>query len=573
MGLLNKNKQKKPLRSTGRGSGSFGTLRAAQVAKQAPCIGNCPSGNDIRGWLTVIAQRDKTGTSLPDACDQAWKIEMETNPFPAIMGRICPHPCETHCNRSEKGGAVAINSVERTLGDWGLERGLAAPTLDLGGPFDERVAVIGSGPAGLSCAYQLARRGYQVTVFETLPKPGGMLRYGIPDYRLPRTVIDAEIQRLIDLGVELKCGVTVGESITFETLRTDYTAVFVAIGAHVGKQLGIPGEDGPGVMTGTEFLRRVNSDDAPHIGEQVVVIGGGDTAIDAARVSLRLGTDSAGVAQRLGSKVTILYRRTRDEMPAIDREVAEALEEHIDIVYLAAPAKVLRDASGKVIGILAQRMQMGEPDESGRRRPLPIEGDVFELRADTLITAVSQAPDTDALGAFEKSGRIAGDEWGCTHLDGVWTGGDNANLGIATTAIGQGRKAALSIHASLRGDQPRADHRGPVLSPDRLKLDYYQRTTPATRAVDAPEVRLSNPHVELDHGITQDQFLTEVASCFSCGSCFGCERCWMYCTPGCFKRLSSADVRPGSYYTLDTNLCNGCNKCVEECPCGFLDMI
>ncbi|MHC5035221.1 MAG: FAD-dependent oxidoreductase, partial [Planctomycetota bacterium] len=298
MGLLKKKKKKKTTVarfSGGGGSGSeISSQRPQAVDKLPPCVGECPSGNDVRGWLTVIAQREKRGLSLEEACDQAWMIEVETNPFPGVMGRVCPHPCQTACNRTHKDEAVAINSVERFIGDWGMERGLKLPEADAGGPFDEKIAVIGAGPSGLSCAYQLARRGYKVTVFDAFDKPGGMLRFGIPPYRLPREVLDGEIQRILDMGVELKTGTSVGANgVTLADLRKQYDAVFVGIGAHKGKTMGIPGEDGPGVYTGTDFLNRANSGRDVEIGKKVVVIGGGDTAIDAARVSLRLGPDAA----------------------------------------------------------------------------------------------------------------------------------------------------------------------------------------------------------------------------------------------------------------------------------------
>ncbi len=576
MGLLKKKKTKKPFKTTGRGAASTKTSarRPEQVDKLPPCLGTCPSGNDIRGWLTVIAQREKLGLSWEEALDRAFMIEMETNPFPSIMGRVCPHPCETGCNRGVKeDGPVAINSVERAFGDWALERKLQAPKLDVGGPFSEKVAVIGAGPAGLSCAYQLARRGYPVTVYEGLPEPGGMLRYGIPDYRLPRDVIAAEVQRIADLGVDIQCSKTVGKDVSMEEMRKEYAAIFIGIGAHKGRNLGCDGEEGSGVYTGTEFLRQVAMGQAPPIGGRVVVIGGGDTAIDAARVSLRLGLDSAGIAKRAGSKVTILYRRTREEMPAIDLEIDEALAEEIDIVYLAAPDEILRDAEGDVVGMRVQRMELGEPDSSGRRRPVPIEGATYELEVETVITAVSQSPDTDSLGLFTEEGWVDGDEWGCTKLDGLWTGGDNVNLGLATGAIGQGRKAAEHIHATLRGEElPYADRRPPI-GTDRLKLDFYEAIPRAQRTVLEPAERLAHPEREIDTGINLEDVEREVTRCFSCGSCFGCERCWMYCTPACFKKLPEDKLEPGIYYSVDLGSCDGCDKCRDECPCGFLDMV
>lgn len=561
MGLLKKPAKKKPLRSHGGGAG-VSSERPQQALKNPPCTKTCPSNNDIRGWLTVIAQREKTGMSLEEACDKAWAIEMETNPFPSIMGRVCPHPCEGQCNRKEKDVAVGINSVERFIGDWGIQRKLKPPKLEAGGPFNEKIAVVGAGPAGLSCAYQLARRGYKVTVFEHFDKPGGMLRYGIPEYRLPRDIIDTEVARIAETGVEIKYNKTVGKDITIEQLKKDYDAVFVGIGAHQGKSARAKNEEGPGVYTGTDFLRLVNMGTPPEIGKKVVVIGGGDTAIDAARVSLRARKDA---------EVTILYRRTRTEMPAIDREVEEALEENIKIEFLAAPAEVLRDGSGNVTGLKIQRMELGEPDSSGRRRPVPIEGKIDEIQIDTMIAAVSQQPDAKQLGAFTDVGWVNGDAWGKTEMDKVWTGGDNTNLGLATEAIGQGSKAALAMHAALRGEEPKEFFQGADIGPDRIKFEHYDTSQPATREVMSAAQRLANAVEEIDKGISQDQALEEVNRCLSCGMCFGCEKCWMYCTPSCFKKIQ--DPTPGVYYKVDLGTCDGCKKCAEECPCGFLDMV
>jgi NADPH-dependent glutamate synthase beta subunit-like oxidoreductase/Pyruvate/2-oxoacid:ferredoxin oxidoreductase delta subunit len=512
------------------------------------------------------------GISLEEACDRAWKIEVETNPFPSVMGRVCPHPCELHCNRKDKDGAVAINSVERFIGDWGIRRGLKLPLLDAGGPFTEKIAIIGSGPSGFSCAYQLARRGYRVTVFESFDKPGGMLRYGIPQYRLPREVIDAEIQKILDLGVELRCDTTVGKDISLEDLRKEYRAVFVGIGAHHGRTMGIPGENGSGIYTGTDFLNRANSGKAVEVGAKVVVVGGGDTAIDAARVSLRLSSDAASVSRRMGAAVTILYRRTRTEMPAIEREIEEALEEGIKIQYLAAPARIIRDASGRMERLAVQRMELGEPDGSGRRRPLPIEGAVDEIEADTVVMAVSQEPDWSYLGGLKSDGSwLKVDDWGRTGIERVWSGGDTLALGLATISIGQGRRAAECIHAALRGTEPKEAPARPTIGSDRIKLAWYKDKARAERRIASPEERLARPLDEIDHGVTAEQALEETTRCFSCGLCFGCENCWMFCQNSCIKKV--AELKPGHYYDINLALCDGCKKCSEECPCGFLDLV
>ncbi len=576
MGLLKKKDKKKSgkfesrLAGGGGGSGQISELRPRYVESFPPCTGNCPSGNDIRGWLSVIQLREKLGLSLDEACEQAFYIEMETNPFPSVMGRVCPHPCETACNRGKKEGAVGINSVERFIGDYALDHGLKARMIEGEEPKKEKIAVVGAGPSGLSCAYQLARYGYEVTVFEGLPKPGGMIRYGIPVYRMPREILDAEIQRIADLGVEIKCGCKIGKDVTWDEIRSGYDAIYVAIGAHQGKKMGIPGEEGPGVWTGTEFLNHANSGKKVDIGSNVVVIGGGDTAIDAARVSKRLISDSAAMASKLGAQVTILYRRTREEMPAIDREIDEAIEEDINIEYLAAPIELLRDDDGHLRAMIVQRMELGEPDDSGRRRPVPIEGDTYELPIETMITAVSQKPDLGAMHSEELGdGWLNGDEWGFTGIDGVYTGGDNINLGIATTSIGQARMAAEAIHARIQGNEPTKVDHGEMIRSDKLKLDWYEPIERTRRRVKSPEDRLAKPFDEVDLGLTHDDALIEAGRCFSCGKCFGCENCWMYCQANVFAKAEPPVY--GHFFEIKKiGQCDGCKKCWEECPCGFI---
>ncbi|MBM3334802.1 FAD-dependent oxidoreductase, partial [Candidatus Sumerlaeota bacterium] len=328
MGFLKETKklQKKPVTLVGSGNRATSNERPRWVPRTPPCIKGCPSNNNIRGMIVALGQREKFGRTLEQAWQEAWRLWTETNPLPAVCGRVCPHPCQTDCNRSQLEGPVNINAVERYLGDKALAEGWPLTRLTEEKRL-ENIAIIGAGPAGLSCAYQLARRGYPVTIFEAFSKPGGMLRYGIPAYRLPREILDREVQRILDLAVELRLNCAVGKDVPFDDIRKQYKAVFVGIGAHRGKLLGVAGEDAPNVISGQEFLNRVNSGAPPNVGDKVLVVGGGDTAIDAARVCKRLGA----------KEVTIVYRRTIEEMPAIDEEIEEAKKEGTQLEFLAAP--------------------------------------------------------------------------------------------------------------------------------------------------------------------------------------------------------------------------------------------
>ncbi len=540
------------------------TFRPQQVEKTAPCQTGCPNCGDIRGWIGTIAQREKIGLSREEAYTHAWRMIADVNPFPSVLGRVCPHPCEEHCNRSELDEPLAINAMERFLGDWAIHSNLPLTRLD-DGPWAEWVGVVGAGPSGLSFAYQMARRGYRVTVYEGKAQAGGMLRYGIPDYRLPPSVLDAEIGRILDLGVELMLDTVVGRDVTFEELRARHATVYLGIGAQMGHGLGVPGEEGPSVWTGTDYLARVNCGEQIDLGSRVVVVGGGNTAVDAART-----------ARRTGAAVTILYRRSRNEMPAIAEEVDDALEEGIELVLLAAPVRVERLPNSRLAELVACRMRLGEPDDSGRRRPIPIPESEYSIPIDAMIAAVSQAPILDGFEALDLHGNWLLTDGDGSVGDGVLAGGDALGLGIAGNAIVQGRRAAEELHARLRGLSPsevKADRRvdgRPHIGPDRLMLDYK----PETPAVHSPKLaghdRVALGGVEVAGTITEDEFLAEASRCFSCGSCFGCEQCSMFCTVSCFTKLE--EVQPGMYFTLALDQCEECGKCVEVCPCGFLEV-
>ncbi|MDJ0763334.1 MAG: NAD(P)-binding protein [Myxococcota bacterium] len=563
MGLLKKDKKKKPVRMAGHGATSTktSTARPQQILKTAPCTATCPSGNKIRMWLQAIAQREKLGMSEEEAFTKAWNIIVDTNPFPSMMGRICPHPCEDKCNRVVKEGGVAINVCERFIGDFGLEKKLPLLKLEEDAK-SESVAVVGAGPAGLSFAYQMARRGYPVTVYEKTDKVGGMVFWGIPFYRQPEDVLTAEVQRIVDMGVTLKLGTEVGKDVSIDALKSEHKIIFVGIGAHKGRLMRVPGEEGPGVFTGVDYLHRVNNGEKVDVGKKVAVIGGGDTAIDAARA-----------ARRVGAEVTVLYRRTRTEMPAIDSEIEDAIKENVKVELLVAPVEVKRDGD-TVTAITVQKMELGEPDSSGRRRPVPIEGSEYDVPVDCVIAAISQEPDATGLEALYDGPWVTAEDNGKV-ADGLFAGGDVVNLGLATIAIGQGRAAAEAAHAQLRGLDAAAGLPAPPIPKERIKAeleDVYPSSPAATAAHRPLEEWLTKPDDEIVLGIDKEQFLAEVGRCFSCGQCFGCERCWMYCTPGCFKKVEPIALGE-PYYSMKLETCDGCNKCQDECPCGYMDMV
>jgi NADPH-dependent glutamate synthase beta subunit-like oxidoreductase len=534
------------------------TLRPYANPRWAPCMDACPAGNDCRAIVTIVAQAEKLGEDQEKAFEEAFYALAETNPLPAVMGRVCPHPCEASCNRAQKDGAVGINKTERFLGDWALERGLPLKRTEEA-PRGKKVAVVGSGPAGLSCAYQLARLGYAVTVFEAFSRLGGMLTWGIPPYRLPRTVLDAEITRIAKLGVEFKTGVKIGTDISLDTLKTDFDAIYVAIGAHKGYKLGVEGEDAPNVMTGAEFLKRIYAGEKIDVGNDVVVIGGGNTAIDA-----------ASVCRRLGANTTILYRRTEAEMPAIAHEIQMAKEDGISIELLAAPVGV-KVENGRAVSMTCIRMELGEPDASGRRSPVPIAGSEYERPASFIIPSIAQEPD---FAGFEglREGRdwIKVDQKWLTKLDGVWAGGDAAAVrptGLATIAIGHGRLAANAIDAALSGREWKAPPAPKVVASTEMKIAFYGEAEPLTAPVLPVEERIHSMEAEVAGGFSVETVIAESRRCMSCGKCFQCETCYLYCQDQAVQKGA-----PGEPYTYIFDKCQGCKKCAEECPCAFLEM-
>ena len=384
-----------------------------------------------------------------------------------------------------------------------------------------------------------------------------MLRYGIPDYRLPPEVLDKEIGRIEDFGVEIKCSHIIGKDTPYEELQKNYDAIFVGIGAHKGKLLGIPNEDASNVFTGTEFLNKVNSGEKIGVGDKVLVIGGGDTAIDAARIS-----------RRLGAEVTVVYRRTRNEMPAIEEEIVGAEEEGVKLEFLAAPIEFEKDGD-LITKMKCQKMELGEPDDSGRRRPVPIPDEYFFIDTTTVIAAISQEPDFTGLeNLHEGKDWIKTDENGLTQEPNIYAGGDNIELGLATIAIFQGRKAAETIHNRFRNIEPEPVKDKPIITHDKMVLSYYESKAQNKAFEVPPEDRLKELGMEISSTLTEEEVINEAMRCMSCASCFDCGTCWSYCQ-------DQAIVKPVTKYgeyKFKMDFCNGCKKCAENCPCGYIEM-
>jgi len=541
------------------GEGSH--LRPAYIEKLPPCRNACPAGNDIRGFLTTIAQTEMFKREYDESYGLAWRKLTETNPIPSVIGRVCPHFCETDCNRNAKDEAVSINQVERFLGDYALSHNLKHEKLS-DETRSDKIAIVGSGPAGLSCAFQMARRGYPVTIFEAFEKSGGMLRYGIPSYRLPEAILDAEVAAIADLGIEIKYNTRVGVDVSMDDLKKEYAAIYLGIGAHEGWALGIPGEDGEGVMSAVEFLYKVNSGEAVDVsGKKVLIIGGGNSAIDATRVSWRMGAEPQ-----------IVYRRTREEMPAEDEEIDDTLAEGINIEYLTAPVEVVRDG-GKVTGLRCIRMELGEPDESGRRRPEPVAGSEFVIACDMVLPAIGQGAQFEGLDAFkDEKGWITVDEaTGATSEDGVYAGGDVTNrLGTVTEALGLGRKAANAMDYYIRGEEIPKAYPPKIIKSDNMALNYYAEAPRDEKEHIAVEDRKGNFN-EVVSTWSNEKAIEESLRCMSCGMCFDCGNCYSFCSYNAVKKLPERDEN-GNPYSFKLEVCVGCAKCAEECPCGYIDM-
>ena len=560
--IVKKKKRKLGSRGGGAASRDQSSRRPSYIPKIAPCGGNCPAGNHVRTIMRIINDYDFKGRSEDETWRECFEEFAKTSPLLSTCGRVCPAVCEQNCNRKDVDDKpVHIRCIERYIGDLAIEKGWTYQPEGVE-KRSEKVAVVGAGPAGISCAYQLALRGYGVTMYESLPKAGGMLRYGIPDYRLPQDVLDAEIQRVLDLGVELKTDCAVGKDVPYDEIKSGHSAVFIGLGAHKGYTLGVAGEDASNVMSGVEFLNIINGGGQVEIGSKVIVIGGGDTAIDAARIALRLGAEA-----------NIVYRRTRTEMPAIEPEIDEAIEEGVQIDYLAAPVEILKGDDGIATGMRCIRMELGEPDASGRRRPVPIEGSEFEIDATFIIPAISQEPDFAPLEHLREGRdwvKIDGEGKLSTGDEPVYAGGDVTNLALVTTAIGQGRAAAEAIDRLLAGGEKPAPKNMPKVTASQLFKDHWLELKQETVSEEhiAVEEALADLSRETTRTFTTEEAKAEAGRCMSCGLCFDCENCFKFCQ-------DSAVIRPmekGGEYKFKLEACIGCDKCAEVCPCGYIDL-
>jgi 2-oxoacid:acceptor oxidoreductase delta subunit (pyruvate/2-ketoisovalerate family) len=519
-------------------TGSWRTSRPVYVDRLPPCNHACPAGENIQAWLSHAESGDY---------ETAWRALVEDNPLPAVMGRVCYHPCETACNRAQIDAAVGINSVERFLGDEAIRRGwrFTPPARESG----KRVLVVGAGPSGLSAAYHLRRLGHAVEIREAGPLPGGMMRFGIPKYRLPRDVLDAEIERLRAFGVTITLNAKVA-NIRDAMEHGGFDAAFLAVGAHIAKRAYIPAGEAAKILDAVALLRSMESEDKPLLGRRVAIYGGGNTALDVARTAKRLGATEA----------IIVYRRTRDRMPAHDFEVEEALEEGVMMKWLST---IKRMDEGK---ITVEKMVL---DAKGFPQPT---GELETLAADSLVLALGQDVDLSLLdgvpGLAIKDGGVQVGPDMMTGAPGIFAGGDMVPAErTVTVAVGHGKKAAHNIDAWLSGRicAPAAKHE--IAGFDRLNAWYYAEA-PKTVRPTLEMVRRQTTFEEVTKGLDETNALYEARRCLSCGNCFECDNCYGVCPDNAVIKLG-----PGKRFRFDYDFCKGCGVCAQECPCGAIAMM
>jgi len=601
------------------------------VHRTPPCQGSCPSGEDIRGWLNIARGIEKAPGDMPWQ-EYAFERVTDANPFPAIMGRVCPAPCEDGCNRNEVEDHVGINAVEQFIGDYALEHKLklSAQVKESG----KKVAIIGSGVAGLACAYHLRRMGHACTVIEAHEQLGGMMRYGIPGYRVPDEVLDGEIQRILDLGVEVRTKTKVGVDISLEDLRKEFDAVFVGLGAQSGSALPVPGGDASNCISGVAFLQAFNDGRLQHTSERVLVVGGGDTSMDVAAVARRLGHienkrehdrpenivlghvahDAATVAHRQGADVTLVSWESLEKMPATKMEVEHVTREGVKIMTSMLPVEVITDDEGR-----ATALRMIDVDWSSGKS-VTIEGTERDIECDLIVAAIGQSGDLTGFESLD-NGR------GLIDADGFYRVKDQPDLFVAgdivkphllTTAIGQASIAAEGIDHFLAGEnqtrRPKLDVHHFSLLEKLRETDHaptaYQHVQ--DRGTDAADFAIHNyedrssieivpsdelflahfkyeeRHIRKEHDITSESVLgsfgeriqglseeeakEEADRCMSCGMCFECDNCVIYCPQDAIFRVKKTDATMGRYVDTDYTKCIGCHICEDVCPSGYIRM-
>lgn len=518
-------------------TGSWRTAKPVYLDRLPPCNHQCPAGEDIQGWLFHAESGNY---------EKAWRHLTRDNPFPAIMGRVCYHSCEGACNRGKLDEAVGINSVERFLGDEAIKRGWKFAAVDQ--ESGKKVLIVGAGPSGMSAAYHLRRLGHAVTVMDAGPFMGGMMRFGIPKYRLPREALDAEMQRIVDLGVTIKLNSKVDNIL--ETMKAGaFDAAFLAVGAHIGKRAMIPSGDAARIVDAVSVLRSMEGEDKPMLGRRVVVYGGGNTAIDVARS-----------VKRMGAEPIIVYRRTRDKAPAHDFEIEEALQEGVMVKWLST----IKQAGDHQITI--EKMAL---DDQGFPQPT---GEFETLEADSVVLALGQDVDLGLLnnvpGLEVKDGVVTVAPNMMTGHPGIFAGGDMvpAQRNV-TVAIGHGKKAAKNIDAWLRGEMVVSEPKHELASFERLNTWYYADAPKTVRPM-LDIIRRQSTFEEVQGGLDETNALFEARRCLSCGNCFECDNCYGVCPDNAVIKLG-----PGKRFEFNYDYCKGCGMCVAECPCGAIKMV
>lgn len=603
------------------------------IQSTPPCQGSCPAGEDIRRYLQIARGMEKPTAGM-NWQEYAWRALAEANPFPSVMGRVCPAPCETGCNRNEVEDHVGINSVEHFLGEYAIANNLqyVKPEISTG----KKVAVIGGGPGGLSCAYQLALKGHEVTVFDEHELLGGMMRYGIPGFRTPREVLDAEIQRILDLGVKTRMNCRIGRDVTLEQLRSEYDALFLGMGAQAGRALPTPDSEAPNVVTATAFLSAFNDGRLRYVGKRVVVVGGGDTSIDVATVARRLGHienakptdlekaiagqmahDVAEISAKQGAEVTLTSIFPIDKMQANKHEIEQALAEGIAILGGLVPVGVVKDETGRATAL---RVAECEAKMSGGKLEIvKREGSERDIEADLIVSAIGQAVDFTGLEEFDNGkGMISADRnYQVQGKPGVFAGGDVIRPHLLTTAIGHGSIAADGIDRFLSGEELEKRPKIDVHTFDLMRK-MLERGLPVSevhepiRGTDHMDVAIHNfdnrsgryviPHDDMFLGhfgfvarnkrkiitldkesalgnfqeriesLSEAEAVGEAKRCMSCGLCFECDNCVVYCPQTAVFKVKKSQSTTGRYVDTDYNKCIGCHICSDVCPTGYIQM-